>query len=79
MQGNGSGVASSDNWTGETEKIGRYILVGGLVFQFIAFGLFLAVFGRFHVLANKLEVSNAPIGWRKVVLAVYISSAMIMV
>ncbi len=79
VQGSGSGIASSDNWTGETEKIGRNTLVGGVAFQFVAFGLFLVLFGRFHFLANKLEVVSAPAGWRKVVMAVYISSSMIMV
>lgn len=79
IQGNGSGIASSDNWQGEKEKIGRYVLIGGLVFQLVAFGLFLCVFRRFHVLANRMAVPEAPKGWQRVVLSVYISSVLIMV
>ena len=79
IQGSGSGIASSDNWTGPNEKIGRYVLIGGLAFQLVAFGLFLCVFRRSHVLANRKAIQNAPQGWRKVVRAVYISSGLIMV
>ena len=79
VQGNGSGVASSGNWTGHSGEVGRYILIGGLIFQLVSFGLFLGVFGRFHFLANRLAKPDAPVGWRKVVTAVYISCSLIMV
>ncbi|KAK2594050.1 hypothetical protein QQS21_008235 [Conoideocrella luteorostrata] len=79
IQGNGSAIASSDNWQGQKEKIGRYILIGGLAFQLISFGLFLCVFRRFHVLANRMARPEAPKGWRQVVLSVYVSSILIMV
>ncbi|EEU40456.1 uncharacterized protein NECHADRAFT_66702 [Fusarium vanettenii 77-13-4] len=79
VQGSGSGIASSDNWQGQMEKIGRNILIGGLAFQLVAFSLFLCVFRRFHVLANRMAVDGAPNGWQKVVLAVYVSSCLIMV
>ena len=79
VQGNGSAIASAGNWTGPKEKIGRYTLIGGLLLQLLAFGLFLTVFGRFHFLATRFAVPEAPGGWRKVVRAVYISSIAIMV
>ncbi|CAG9943847.1 unnamed protein product [Clonostachys rosea f. rosea IK726] len=79
VQGSGSSIASSNNWQGNTERIGRYVLIGGLAFQLVAFSLFLCVFGRFHVLANKYEVRDAPKGWAKLVVAVYISSVLIMI
>ncbi|KAI8686149.1 hypothetical protein NCS55_00289400 [Fusarium keratoplasticum] len=79
VQGSGSGIASSDNWQGQMEKIGRNVLIGGLAFQLVAFSLFLCVFRRFHVLANRMAVDGAPKGWQKVVLAVYVSSSLIMV
>ncbi|KAH7261249.1 RTA1 like protein-domain-containing protein [Fusarium redolens] len=79
IQGSGSGIASSDNWQGEMERIGVKILIAGLGFQLAAFSLFLCVFGRFHVLALRKSVDDAPRGWQKVVLAVYISSILIMV
>ncbi|KAM3427604.1 hypothetical protein MY4824_009326 [Beauveria thailandica] len=78
VQGNGSAIASTGNWRGPEEKIGRYTLIGGLLLQLLAFGLFLAVFGRFNFLANRFAVPDAPVGWRKVVRAVYISSIAIM-
>lgn len=79
VQGSGSGIASSNNWQGKEESIGRNVLIGGLAFQLIAFALFLSVFGRFHVLANRHEVNDAPKDWRKLVLAVYVSCILIMV
>ncbi|KAF5536142.1 krueppel like ous 1 [Fusarium mexicanum] len=78
IQGSGSGIASSDNWQGEMENIGVKVLIVGLVFQLAAFSLFLCVFRRFHVLALRMAVEDAPRGWQKVVLAVYISSILIM-
>ncbi|KAF5645546.1 RTM1 [Fusarium sp. NRRL 52700] len=79
VQGSGSGIASSDNWQGEMERIGVKVLIVGLAFQLAAFSLFLCVFRRFHVLALRMAVEYAPRGWQKVVLAVYISSILIMV
>lgn len=79
IQGSGSGIASSDNWQGEMERIGVKVLIAGLSFQLVAFTLFLCVFRRFHVLASRMAVDSAPKGWQKVVLSVYISSILIMV
>ncbi|KAJ3497985.1 hypothetical protein NLG97_g1481 [Lecanicillium saksenae] len=79
VQGNGSAIASSSNWTGPKEEIGRYTMIGGLLLQLLAFALFLAVFGRFHFFANRVALPDAPAGWRKVVRAVYISSIAIMI
>jgi hypothetical protein len=78
-QCSGSGIASSDDWSGPNERTGRYILIGGLAFQAVAFSLFLCVLRRFQVLANGVEVESAPRGWRRVMVAVYISSSMILV
>ncbi|EWG42071.1 hypothetical protein FVEG_15388 [Fusarium verticillioides 7600] len=79
IQGSGSGIASSDNWQGEMERIGVKVLVVGLAFQLAAFSLFLCVFRRFHILALRVAVEDAPRGWQRVVFAVYISSILIMV
>ncbi|KAK7408992.1 hypothetical protein QQX98_008811 [Neonectria punicea] len=79
IQGAGSSIASADEWQGDGEKIGRRVLIGGLVFQLVAFSLFLCVFGRFHVLGNRWAVEDAPHGWQMVVRAVYISSTLIIV
>jgi hypothetical protein len=79
IQGSGSGIASSADWTGDTAKIGQDVLIAGLVFQLVSFSIFLAVFGRFHFLANRFESEDAPKGWKKVVRAVYVSSICIIV
>ncbi|CAG1984872.1 unnamed protein product [Fusarium graminearum] len=79
IQGSGSGVASSNNWQGEMERIGVKILIAGLTLQLMAFSFFICVFRHFHVLANRMAVNSAPKGWKKVVLSVYISSILIMI
>lgn len=79
IQGNGAGIASSNDWQGEEERIGSSILIAGLSFQLVAFSLFLCALVRFHVVANRESCASAPAGWRKLVLAIYISSALIVV
>ncbi|KPM36640.1 hypothetical protein AK830_g9922 [Neonectria ditissima] len=79
IQGAGSSIASADEWQGDGERIGRRILIGGLVFQLIAFSLFLCVLGRFHLLGNRWAMEDAPQGWQMVVRAVYISSSLIVI
>ncbi|WYZ37870.1 hypothetical protein EsH8_II_001376 [Colletotrichum jinshuiense] len=78
VQGSGSGVASAGNWTGPMQKVGTNILIGGLGFQVLAFGVYLCVLRRFHVLGNRLEVPEAPKGWRRLLGAVYVSSGLIL-
>jgi hypothetical protein len=77
----GSGVASSVEWVGNTAQVGVYILIGGLCLQAVAFGFFLGILGRFHYLAKRKGVvaGDAPVGWERVVVAVYVSSVLIMV
>ena len=77
----GSGVASSVEWVGSTAQVGVYILIGGLALQALCFIFFLSIFTRFVVLATKkgLVAEDAPQGWKKVVLAVYVASFMILV
>ena len=79
VQGSGSSIAAADDYTGPTERTGRYVLVGGLTFQLTFFSVFMAVFGRFHYLARERVSDTAPAGWPKVIIAVYVSSILIMV
>lgn len=79
IQSAGSGVASAQDWQGPMERIGRYILIGGLSLQCLTLAWYLAIFARFHTLANRMEVDTAPRGWRSVMKAVYVSSSLIMV
>ncbi|KFA49822.1 hypothetical protein S40293_09319 [Stachybotrys chartarum IBT 40293] len=78
VQGNGSALASSNNWAGHLADIGVYIIISGLALQVLAFGLFLTVFSRFHYLALRNEVDNSPWGWKWIVPTIYISSILIM-
>ncbi|KAK4118111.1 RTA1-domain-containing protein [Parathielavia appendiculata] len=81
IQGNGSGIASSVEWVGKTADVGIYILLGGLGLQAVAFSFFLCIFARFHYLATKKGLAdvNAPVGWQRVVVAVYVSSFLILI
>jgi hypothetical protein len=79
VQGSGSGIASSDNWKGNSAKIGTDVLIAGLGSQVATFVVFLAVFIRFHQLARHSAVETAPRHWQKLVVAVYISSFLILV
>jgi hypothetical protein len=80
IQVSGAGIASSQNWDGQTLKIGENILIAVLAIQVATFGFFLAIVGRFHLLTRAGGVRNdAGEGWRKVLKAVYISSILIIV
>lgn len=54
-------------------------MIAGLATQLGTFAFFMLVLGRFHQLANKGTRGDAPEGWRKMVQAVYVSSALIIV
>jgi hypothetical protein len=80
IQVSGSGIASSGNWQGSTVKIGTDVLIVGLATQVVTFAFFVGIVGRFHHLTRQGEVKDdAGRGWRLVLKAVYISSALIIV
>ncbi len=81
VQCSGSGIASSTQWAGDNAALGIKVLIGGLSLQAGAFSVFLCIFGRFHYVAARkgLVARDAPVGWQKVVTAVWISSALILV
>ncbi|KAL2127526.1 hypothetical protein VTI74DRAFT_10583 [Chaetomium olivicolor] len=81
VQASGSGVASSTEWVGSTADVGVNILIAGLVLQAVAFGFFMCMFSRFHYLATKRGLADveAPAGWQRVVVAVYVSSILILI
>jgi hypothetical protein len=56
-------------------------LIGGLVLQAVAFAVFLGILGRFWVVARRegFRARHVPEGWTRVVLAVGVSSVLIMV
>lgn len=80
IQASGSAIAASNNWEGDTVKIGENVLIGGLALQLVTFSFFLVIVWRFHVLVGKEGVNaGAGEGWRKVLWAVYVSCSMIIV
>lgn len=61
-------------------KIGTDVLIVGLATQVVTFAFFVGIVGRFHRLTQQGEVKDdAGRGWRLVLKAVYISSALIIV
>jgi hypothetical protein len=79
IQASGSGIASSGNWKGNTVKIGTDVLIVGLAVQVATFALFMGIVGKFHALTGSEVREEAGGGWRKVLMAVYISSGLIIV
>ncbi|KAL5350220.1 hypothetical protein ACLOAV_005258 [Pseudogymnoascus australis] len=79
IQVSGSGIASSGNWEGSNATLGENVLIAGLATQLAAFTFFVGVLRRFHQLANTEGRADAPRGWRKVLLAVYVSSGLIII
>lgn len=75
----GSGIASSGNWEGSNATLGQNVLIAGLATQLATFMFFVGILRRFHQLANIEGRADAPKGWRKVLLAVYVSSALVIV
>ncbi|KAH6845697.1 RTA1 like protein-domain-containing protein [Chaetomium sp. MPI-CAGE-AT-0009] len=81
VQVSGSAVASSVQWVGRTAEVGMDVLIAGLVVQAVAFAVILGVLGRFWFLAGKggCVAADAPCGWQRVVVAVCVSSVLIMI
>jgi hypothetical protein len=75
--------------SGDPEKtpLGEKIIVAGLFFQILLFGFFVVVAWNFHKKINReptaasLELADRPSrqNWRMLLLALYISSALILV
>ncbi|KAK3299541.1 RTA1 like protein-domain-containing protein [Chaetomium fimeti] len=82
VQASGSSISSSVQWVGTTAEVGVYVLIGGLVLQAVAFAVFLGILARFWYLATRKGgclAGDAPVGWERVVLAVFVSSVLIMI
>ncbi len=81
VQCSGSGIASSSEWQGANAALGVKVLIGGLSLQAASFAVFMGVFGRFHYVAVRkgLVAADAPAGWERVVVAVWVSSVLVLV
>jgi hypothetical protein len=81
IQVSGSGIASSNNWVGKEEKIGVDLLIVGLATQLATIIIFNAVvvaFSRKAVWEGGAK-EDAPIGWKKVLATISVSSTLITV
>lgn len=79
VQGNGAGLASNE----KHQKVGEYIVIGGLIIQLIVFGFFVVCARGFHrrmgrCVAEEGE-SNPDIPWRQGLNMLYACSALIAV
>lgn len=80
IQASGSGIAASDNWSGDTADIGEDVLLAGLGTQVATFLAFMAILIKFHIKVRREgERDDAPVGWRKILWSVYVSSTMVLV
>lgn len=79
VQASGSGIASSGSWEGNEAKIGTNVLIGGLSTQVATFLWFLAIVFRFWQHTKSEVRCDAPPGWSRVLQAIWLSSALILV
>jgi hypothetical protein len=79
IQVSGSGIASSGNWKGTTVTIGTDVLIAGLATQVATFAFFMTIIIKFHLMAKAAVRLDAGNAWRKMLFAVYFSSALIIV
>jgi len=75
VQASGSGIASSNNWQGNSEKIGVDVLIAGLATQLVTVLVFAVLLGTFTnmVFAKGRAKDTAPSGWKRVHMAICIS------
>jgi hypothetical protein len=81
IQVSGSGIASSNNWTGNVESIGVDVLIVGLATQLatiLVFGVIVAIFFKKAIRDNEAR-TDAPVGWKKVLAAIVLSIILIAV
>jgi hypothetical protein len=81
IQVSGSGLASSNNWQGDSEKIGVDILIAGLATQLVTIAIFMFILGTFTkmVFLEGRATAAAPPGWKRVHMANCISIILITV
>ncbi|KAF2266624.1 RTA1 like protein [Lojkania enalia] len=79
IQASGSGIASSGSWEGSEATIGTNVLIGGLAFQVATFTWFLSIVLRFWQHTKYHIRADAPVGWSRVLQAIWVSSSLILV
>ncbi|KAF2273213.1 RTA1-domain-containing protein [Westerdykella ornata] len=79
IQASGSAIASSGNWEGDQAATGTNVLIGGLSLQVATFAWFLSIVTRFWWFTRREVKDGAPVGWARVLQAIWVSSLLILV
>ncbi|RKL39326.1 hypothetical protein BFJ72_g6798 [Fusarium proliferatum] len=82
LQSAGGSMMSGANETNNLMKIGEYVIIGGLFFQLIIFGIFIAVVSVFHRRMNRSPTNKSlepSIRWRHYLTTLYVTSGLIWV
>jgi hypothetical protein len=81
IQVSGSGIASSNNWQGNTKDIGVNVLIVGLATQLGTMLVFLGILARFRERTTRKDEmrQDSPAEWKKVFAAVVVSCVLILV
>jgi RTA1 like protein len=74
IQGGGGGVMASNS---KDTKLGENIILGGLFFQLITFGLFVVAAVILHMRMRKRGVSDPSIKWEQMLMVLYTVSGLI--
>jgi hypothetical protein len=79
IQGAGAGVLSSSDSASTTDN-GNNIIIGGLIFQLVAFGIFVLVTLLFNVKYRRHAVhqSVGHVPWQGILVMLYVTSILIM-
>ncbi|KAL1602401.1 hypothetical protein SLS60_005817 [Paraconiothyrium brasiliense] len=81
VSGSGLRVQAGTGKSSIDPKLGSYVIVGGLVFQIIIFGLYIVTTAMFHCRFTRSNVASQAIGipWRSTLHMLYITSVLVMV
>jgi hypothetical protein len=81
IQVSGSGIASSNNWQGNTKDIGVNVLIVGLATQLATMLVFLGILARFSKRTSRKDKvrQDAPVEWKNVFVSVIVSCVLILV
>ena len=79
LQGAGSGIAASNNWTGNTKSIGVNLLLTGLAGQLATFTVFLVLLWRFGSLLRSSSNTTYGKAEKRIVQSIWIAGIFVQV
>ncbi|TQV91613.1 RTA-like protein [Cordyceps javanica] len=80
IQGGGAGILVKAD-SASSQNLGQNIVIGGLVFQILIFGIFCVVALSFHLRFSRNGLVNCylDISWQSVITMLYVTSGLVMV